>query len=728
MASKKGVRRIIYLMILCMVLTVMPFSHAFGTKNTDFYDWTPTEKAWLESHRGETLKLGLDPLVGMDYYVVDGKARGYVINVVAILQRDMGIHIEIVDDYSWDETLQKLKDGQIDIVFGANATEARKQYMSFTAPLLSYPYNIYARKGGAVRTLGDLDGKTVGFMAGDAVSSEFPRIYDKIKYKEKQFETQLDAMESLVKGDIDAFVTDSGGITKKYAHDFSNVEVIADLTTFTSDMTLSTLKANDPLAQILDRILSRQDSEIQEAVDKAMDTYNRFIVDLSPEEERWLNAHPKIIVGAADDYLPFDYYKNGEYRGIAGDYLTAVADQVGLELEVVTGPFDILYDKARKKQIHLLNMAKTETRMSEFLFTNAFSEERDEIFGRRSSDYLQDIYELENKRVAVVKGYWHKDYLLKNLSDVLIVETKDLKESLKLVAEGKADYLIENPTVANYYIDGLGYSTIIEKGSTSQDSFLYFGIPRGNEQLVSILNKAMPLVRYEKIKSTALQEVPAQQNVTTIRLLWLLLALIFILFGVVYYLVKLFRELINQKTKQKMLEEREKLIYQDGLTGLYNRMYFNVKERDFEVAEQPLTFLMIDLNGLKFVNDTYGHAYGDMFITYFTECLHKQFFEDVVIRMGGDEFLVVIEGADVESLENRLLALEAYCKERPIYVRDEVFFTPSAAWGWAIKHPAHMSESSGMTMSVNECISQADQMMYQHKASLKRRRSDHVMH
>lgn len=699
-------------------------------------NWNGEETAWIESHKGKTLRMGLDPFVGMDYYLVDEKARGYMVDVVAILEHDLELQVEIEDDNNWEETLSRLKQGQLDIVFGANETEARKQYMSFTTPLYRYPYCIYTIKNSKIRTLGDLDGRKLGFLKGDAIEKEFPEIYKNVEYQVSEYADQIVALDAVRSGEVDAFITANGGITKKYAHDFSDIEIIADLTTFTSDMTLSTRKEDAVLAGILNKLIKHNSSEINASIIKATKAYNRYILELSPEEERWLKKHPKIAVGAPDDYLPFDYYKNGKYQGIAGDYLTEIANQVGLELEVVHGPFDEMYQKILKGEIHLLNMAKTEDRLEHFVYTNAFSEERDEIFGRRNLPYLQDIYELEGKKVAVVVGYWHKDYLLKNLSHVTFVETKDLKESLKFVSEGKADYLIENPTVANYYIDGLGYSTIIEKGTTSQDSYLYFGLPKEDAILASIINKAMSLVRYEKVKSAALQSVPSQKNVTTIKLVRMLVGVTLILTVVLFFVMRLFKELIDQKAQRKLLEEREKLIYKDGLTNLYNRMYFNIKEPEFEVMKIPQTFLMIDLNGLKQVNDNYGHAYGDLFICIFSDLLQKVFSNEIVIRMGGDEFLVVIPNADQNLLEDKLMQLDQACKDNPIKVSEEVSFIPSAAWGWAVCMPkGHTTEAelcqasvnsnpSHCKASVNECISLADQMMYQHKASLKRRRTD----
>lgn len=720
MKVNKSIKRVLMLFFcVCLVLGSTLFTlDSFAKAKTSPYEWLPEEEAWIKAHRGEILKLGLDPFVGMDYYKIDGKVHGYLAGVLGIIEKDLGLTIEIVDQYDWGTVLNQLRTGQIDILFGANATEERKAYMSFTKPLYQYPYSVYALKGKSFRTLGDLDGRRVGFLEGDAVEVEFPKIYKNIHYDASEFSDQLLGLDAVRKGTVDAFVTANGGITKKYAHDFPDIQIIADISTFTSDMTLSTRIENRVLCQIIDKLLNYRANEIALEIDKSSKAYNRYILGLSKEEEQWLLDHPKIIVGAADDYLPFDYFENGKYKGIAGNFLTEMSNQIGIELEVVHGPFDQLFEQAKSGDIYILNMAKTEARKDDFVFTAPFSEERDEIFGDRKLPYLQDIYELENKRVAVVTGYWHKDYLTKNLSHAVIVETTDLKESLKFVAEGKADYFIENPTVAKYYIDGLGYSNILQKGTTSQDSFLYFGIPVSQAPLAGILNKAMPLVRYEKIKSVSLQEVPSQKNVMTTRLVYLLIGFSIALAMLILYLFKLIRELINQKAKQKVLEEREKLIYLDGLTGLHNRLYFNSIEPQLDNSQKNQIYLMADLNGLKHVNDTYGHIHGDQFICAFSEALKATFSPETIIRMGGDEFLVILLGWNLERLEIHLDILEEECKKRTFAISAEESLTPVAARGWAIRYAA-------ATNSVNESIVEADQMMYQHKASLKRRRNDH---
>lgn len=687
------------------------------TNNTtsDMYGWTSEEQAWLSDHQGKTLVLGLDPYVGMDYYMADGEPHGYIIDVMALFEKELGIKFKIADQYAWDNIFDQLKLKNIDILFGANVTEERLSYMSFSEPIHKYPYSVYTSKHSGIKTLSDIEGKRVGFLTGDTVIESFPRLYKNIKFSKMEFDMPMEGFEAVRSGKIDVFISANGGITKKFANDFPDMEIIADLTTFTSDMTLATRLEDQVFNKISNKVLKNKETEIAGLIKKSSEHYNRYVLDLNPEEIKWLDNQPEVVVGVADDYLPFDYYANNQYKGIAGDYLTTVLSQLGVKLTIVHGPFDELYQKALEGKVHVMNMAKTVEREELFLFTKPFSDERDEIFGDRQMDFLQDIYGLEGKKVAVVKGYWHKDYLKKNLSDVSFVDAPDVQTCIALVAEGKADYFIENPTVARYYIEGLGYSNVIQKGSTSQDSFLYFGVNRDMLPLVTIFNKSMGYVNYGKIKSVALQEVPTQKNVVNTKLtFWLILTVMMVIFLLIFLSI-LIKAVIDYKTQKQVLEERQKLIYLDGLTGIYNRLYFNVLEAEYNSRIGEEAFIMMDLNGLKMVNDTFGHAYGDQMLLAFAACLTETFSDGTVIRMGGDEFLVILSQIEVKTLEERFARLEENCAHKVIDIDGKDSVTPTAAVGWSIR-ASHQT--------VNEAIVEADQMMYQHKASLKRRRSD----
>lgn len=102
---------------------------------------------------------------------------------------------------------------------------------------------------------------------------------------------------------------------------------------------------------------------------------------------------------------------------------------------------------------------------------------------------------------------------------------------------------------------------------------------------------------------------------------------------------------IEEKNRQKGERIKEQAA-QDGLTGLYNRRYFqHLLEKDFRQAlryDYPLHCIMLDLDEFKSVNDTYGHIFGDSVLKKSAEILRRQMRDvDLLARYGGEEFVMV---------------------------------------------------------------------------------------
>jgi two-component system cell cycle response regulator len=118
--------------------------------------------------------------------------------------------------------------------------------------------------------------------------------------------------------------------------------------------------------------------------------------------------------------------------------------------------------------------------------------------------------------------------------------------------------------------------------------------------------------------------------------------------------------------QQKVIEAG----YTDYLTGMYNRRYlyenmdshFEIKSKgDFKnisggnrkavLSNNNRTFLLLDLDNFKEINDTYGHSTGDSVLKQFAEIINKEFRKsDLIVRWGGDEFLMVLKYSSREQL------------------------------------------------------------------------------
>lgn len=363
----------------------------------------------------------------------------------------------------------------------------------------------------------------------------------------------------------------------------------------------------------------------------------------------------------------------------------------------------------------MINIAKTSDRLENFLFPRAFGEERDVIYGEKGSNYISDIYGLENKTVAVIKGFWHKDLLNKNLSNVKIVTTENIKESLKLVSSGKVDYFIENPTVAEYYISGLGYWNIIKKGETSQDSFLYFGITKDKEHLATIIDKTLLLIEYDRIKQRGLDSVPGLVSRSVMYLIWTVIVLLVILGIIVLVLMRFINLIIQEREEKAILKEREHMMYIDPLTNLKNRLYYNYLESSLDDLPFPQTIIVSDLNELKFINDTMGHHMGDAYIKAYGDLLNDICSEAIICRMGGDEFTIIKAGCDAYCARSIIEEIRSQCEDQMVAYGDEIIREISAAMGYAIRVNSD---------ELLEAISiKADNRMYEDKKRIKAKKS-----
>lgn len=120
-------------------------------------------------------------------------------------------------------------------------------------------------------------------------------------------------------------------------------------------------------------------------------------------------------------------------------------------------------------------------------------------------------------------------------------------------------------------------------------------------------------------------------------------------------------------TETKLLEEKlRRLSYIDNLTGLYNRTYFEEKLNELEDEEHlPLGIIMGDVNGLKLINDSFGHLEGDRLIKEIGSVLREVCGEEgYVFRWGGDEFMILMPHCDEDRCEGVITRIQQECSSR----------------------------------------------------------------
>ena len=126
------------------------------------------------------------------------------------------------------------------------------------------------------------------------------------------------------------------------------------------------------------------------------------------------------------------------------------------------------------------------------------------------------------------------------------------------------------------------------------------------------------------------------------------------------------RFVLTDITERKQTEIKlQYLSMHDALTGLYNRGYFEESMERLERGRQfPISILMADVDDLKIINDRQGHAHGDSLLKSVALLLTVSFrTEDVIARVGGDEFAILMPGTTAAAAEGALLRFRSILQE-----------------------------------------------------------------
>ena len=187
-------------------------------------------------------------------------------------------------------------------------------------------------------------------------------------------------------------------------------------------------------------------------------------------------------------------------------------------------------------------------------------------------------------------------------------------------------------------------------------------------------------------------------------------------FLIVMALALIFGILFTDRGVLRPMNRLENKAYLDTLTGLKNRTayydYNQVINKKMDDGRADYSILMIDINFLKRMNDEYGHEQGNLYLQGAAELIRKHFGDEHLYRIGGDEFVIILEGKAQEGIEDKIRAF----KDEIARLKEDDSLQPwekvSAAVGIARYVKGEYSE-------MEEVLRKADEAMYADKVAMK---------
>ncbi len=460
---------------------------------------------------------------------------------------------------------------------------------------------------------------------------------------------------------------------------------------------------------------------------------------LSSGQESWLKNHGTIRVGYREDYMPFCGTDKtaGGLTGALKNFLTHASNSLkNSQLQFEAYPYsstDAALEAMRNGEIDCVfpvNLSSDYCETHGLLTINPIMQTEMNVLTRAAD--RPDISGGRELTVVINQGNINfETFIMDNIPDRKILTRADSGDCLRAVASREADCALDcdyrmnavEPLVNRYKLVAL---------PTGVSMGLSFAVPRGEHELYSILSKLANLSQDVDMEYALVSHIYSNQRIRFADFLqdnWLgVVAVLIVISAVIIFLLnqKLKGEKkLNEQQRQmeeslrRELEQKEQLAsvtriaYTDPLTGVKSKYaYQEAEERlNRRIAEgtvSEFSVVVFDLNNLKTINDSRGHEIGDEYIKDACKLICSGFKHSPVFRVGGDEFIAILEGEDYENQERLLERFERQAQENQERGGTVV------AFGCSRFDP----RTDKNTLAVSK---RADVNMYKEKALLKNR-------
>ncbi len=466
---------------------------------------TPEEQAWLDEHPGLVFSID-DDHHPKSYRNEHGELAGINVDYVRLLEARLDIPIRL-EGAPWSEALGKALLHTVDGVVNADLLEERQPYLNFTDVYAVYPQALLTRRDEpAISSLDEFAGRTVAVVRNSSqlatLREGFP---DLAIHETEDTDTGIDL---LIEGKV-------GGA-------FGDLAVLYDSISarFLTNLKLALVYSTPPVGYA--RIGVRNDdlvmlSVLNKAVDSITDSDRRAIevrwlgielprfspgdsvpqLALTEEERAWLRDNPVIHVASDSQWAPIEFLDdNGQFQGIAIDYLHEIAEMLGLEVMFFHNhSWQDLEKLGRAGQVDLFTaIARTEKRARNFEFTEPYLSFPFMLFARDEVAYVGSLRELYEERVVVVRSHAIKALIQQEHPQIDIVHADSVLEALNMLQRKEVTVFAAPIVTASHYLSRQGFSNIKVVGETPYVYEQRIAIRASAPLLVSSVRKAFAAI------------------------------------------------------------------------------------------------------------------------------------------------------------------------------------------------------------------------------------------
>lgn len=661
------------LLLMAILLLALPFvsSQASQVKSAKVTKKTEAEQKGMDSKSSALRKVRVGYLIYPGYQEGEGEApkTGYGYEYLQQIAYYAGWEYEYVNG-GFNELLEMLKKGEIDIMGNLSYTQERAKYINYAKEEQGREYYyLFVREDRTdinATDLSSLQDARIGINKGSVQVDLFKKWCKKngVKCRIELYENSEKRYKDMNSGKLDAIISTTVAEKEILKYHWNSILKIGY-----SPYYFAVSKKDSELYKELNvamaKILQSDWYYNEEVYLKYNGKTSAASASLDAEDQKWLKGKKQIKVGYTSKTLPYSAWSQdkGEMIGLLSKFISHMKERYNADFKPIK--FDS-YDEMAKA------LLKGEIDTAFPIYGSYWNAEKNNfmVTGDLTSSYLmvmyKDTYDAKTTSVIAVEknNPLQKFCVQEHFPDAKIVSYKTRQECVDAVDSGEVTCTLMCSDTYYAYRNEFEKLSDLNISNTGYEVPISFAVRRDDVQMYSFLKKGLASMEDTDIHEALIAEEYANPEmnvkqflqkhvILVVLVLVVVLALIMLLF--IYYIISKRKQLSLSKYNSELNEKA----YIDLATGLPNKNKCEEILNAHLVITKPTACFMLDLNDLKKVNDTLGHEMGDIMILNFAKLLRKvvplQYF---VGRFGGDEFIVIAESIsgreEAESLVHQI--------------------------------------------------------------------------
>lgn len=296
----------------------------------------------------------------------------------------------------------------------------------------------------------------------------------------------------------------------------------------------------------------------------ALDKLDSTTFVLTQNEKNWIETHPIIKVGVDKDYAPYEWLENGEYKGVAIDYMKRIEKIVGIEFQIVKNKsWNEIINMAKNGEIDMItSIVQTPERLKYLNFTEFYRRSPVIIIDRGENGFIGGLKYLNDKKVSVEKNYFMEEVLRTNYPNIKLQVVDSTKKALELANSGEVNAYVGDLGLADYLIKKNDFSNLRFSGQTEYFSDQGFAVTKNNAELLSILNKAVKSLPEDETENMFNYWLSVKRGIDVKTIIFYIIGITFILISIIYWVYRLRSEITQRKIIENKLKQSESLYRQ----------------------------------------------------------------------------------------------------------------------------------------------------------------------